>query len=316
MKLIIYRRDNISLALRHNGITTGVNLYIWYGYASSESKRDDLIVDAALIKEDMRVDLRDFDHVCIDINRAYDIVDSMIEIGQKIFTQAMARTSLYEIILEDIYGDEVVIRDGYATVHKRFLYNSRDEGTVFSCNDSKRQRLFGIPFREFTFTSNENITEESLNHIMMNANNNMQYQISSTDEASAIISTFNGQESIPQYITFCITEHIAHQLPDLSVLGKCSRLHGHTYRCYVAVNNAHKLPVTSELVSTIGESVRTHIRKAFEDGNLSVTSTENIIRYLSEKLCDDYDVAFIELSETPNIKARLFIGNGICGETI
>lgn len=314
MGIVIYRRANISLALKQNGFTTGVNLYIWYGYISDTTKQDDFIVDASLIKEHMKIDLQEFDHLCIEIKTKYDIVDSMIEIGQMIFAKARSRLQLHEVIVENIYGDEVVIRNSCITIHKKFLYGLNSEGVVFFCNDNKRLRLYGLPFQRYTFTSNKNVTEKHLNEIMLNVGNNMQCFISRIDEASMVISTFYKQESVPQYITFCIIEHIAHQLPNVSASIKCNRLHGHTYRCYVTVNNTYKTPLTSELVFSIGETVRTYLRKAFELKNLSVTSVENVARYLSENLCNEYNIAFIELSETPNIKVRLSIEKGIGGE--
>ena len=91
MRRLIYRRDNISIALKQNEVTTGCNLYIWYGYIDNASKQRDFIVDASVIKEDMKKDLQEYDHICFNVHESNDIVDSMIEIGQMIFKKAMSR---------------------------------------------------------------------------------------------------------------------------------------------------------------------------------------------------------------------------------
>ena len=48
----------------------------------------------------------------------------------------------------------------------------------------------------------------------------------------------------------------------------------------------------------------------------SVTTTENVISYVAEKLCNEHELAFIELSETPNIKVRIYLEEETRGEIV
>lgn len=316
IRRLICRRDNISIAFKQNEFISGCNLYIWYGYIGNEPKQQELIVDASVIKEDMKVDLQDFDHLCIDVHDSSDIVDNMIEIGQMILKKAMSHSLIDEIIVEDIYGDEVVVRSNQLTIHKKYLHNLIGNHAVFSCNNRQRHCLYGVPFQNFTFTCKENITERELQQLLSNSNNRMQYYVTCRDEASSVNLTYYRKEGIPEYITFCCIEHMAHQLPNLLSSGKCGGLHGHTYRCYVTIKNSSRMSIASEYIYTTDEKIRTYLRAAFDLRELLVTTTENIISYLAEKLCNEYELAFIELSETPNIKARLYLEGSICGEIV
>lgn len=316
MRRLIYRRDNISIALKQNEVTLGCNLYIWYGYIDNDPKQQDFIVDASVIKEDMKNDLQEYDHICFGVHESNDIVDSMIEIGQMIFKKAMSHPLMDELIVEDIYGDKVIIENDRLTIHKRYLHNLLGGYAFFSCNDKQKQSLYGLPFQNFILTCKENISEKELQRLIVNENNSMWYYVTYRDEASSASLTFYRKESIPEYITYCCIEQMAHQLPNLSISGKCGRLHGHTYRCYAAIRNGNKMPVTSEYVSSIGEKVRTYLRTAFDLTELSVTTTENVISYIAEKLCNEHGLAFIELSETPNIKVRIYLEEETCGEIV
>lgn len=316
MRRLIYRRYNISIALKQNEVILGCNLYIWYGYIDNEPKQRDFIVDASVIKEDMKNDLQEYDHICFDVHENNDIVDSMIEIGQMIFKKAMSHPLMDEIIVENIYGDKVIIQNNRVIIHKRYLHNLLGNYAVFSCNDKQRHSLYGLPFQNFILTCKENITEKELQQLMANENNSMRYYVTYKDEASSVTLTYYRKESVPEYITFCCIEQMAHQLPNLSISGKCGRLHGHTYRCYAAIRNGNKMPVTSEYIFSIGEKVRTYLKTAFDLRELSVTTTENVISYVAEKLCNEHELAFIELSETPNIKVRIYLEEATCGEIV
>lgn len=316
MRRLIYRRDNISIALKQNEFTSGCNLYIWYGYIDNNSVKHDFIVDTSVIKEDMKADLREYDHLCIDVNDAYDIVDNMIEIGKMIFQKAMSHPLMNEIIVEDIYGDEVVIRNKQLIIHKKYLRNLIGDCAIFSCNDRQRYSLFGLKSQEFTCTCKENITEKQLQQLVRNEKNSMHYYVTCRDEAASVALTYYGKESMPEYITFCCIEHMAHQLPCISVSDKCGRLHGHTYRCYVAIKNCSRMTITSEYVYFMGKKIRSTLRTAFDLRKLSITTTENVISYVAEELCNEHELAFIELSETPNIKARIYVEETLCGEIV
>lgn len=316
MKRLIYRKDNISIALKQNEVILGCNLYIWYGYIDNEPRQRDFIVDASVIKEDMKNDLSEYDHICFDVHESNDIVDSMIEIGQMIFKSARSHPLMAEIILEDIYGDEVIIQNNQLIIHKRYLHNLLDDYAIFSCNDKQRHSLYGLPFQTFILTCKENITEKELQQLMINKNNSMWFYVTSKDEASSTTLTYYRKESVPEYITFCCIEQMSHQLPNLSISGKCGRLHGHTYRCYATIRNCKKKPVTSEYIFSIGNKVRTYLRTAFDLKELFVTTTENVISYVAEKLCNEYELAFIELSETSNIKVRIYLEEAIRGEIV
>lgn len=313
MRRLIYRRDNISIALKQNELTNGCNLYIWYGYIDNEPKQHDFIADASVIKKDMKVDLQEYDHLCIDIHDINDIVDSMIQIGQMIFKKAMSHPLMDEIIVEDIYGDEVIIRSNQLIIHKKYLRNYIGDYAIFSCNDRQRHSLYGMPIQNFTFTCKENITEKQLQQLMNNVNNNMQYYVTRRDEASAATLSYYKKERIPQYVTFCCIEQTAHQL---TISGKCGRLHGHTYRCYATIKNGNRISITSEYVCSIGKKIRTYLRSAFDVGKLPATTTENVISYVAGKLCSEHELAFIELSETPNIKARIYVEETMYGEYV
>lgn len=316
MRRLIYRRDNISIALKQNELTFGCNLNIWYGYIDNSSKKNNFIVDASVIKEDMRNDLQEYDHICFDVNKNNDIVDSMIDIGQMIFKKAMSHQLMSEIILEDIYGDKVIIQKDRLIIHKAYLHNLLSNYAVFSCYGKPRHVLYGLPFHSFILTCHENITEKELQQLLMANVNNMQYYITYKDEASSVALTYYRKERAPEYITICCIEHLAHQLPDLSLSEKCGRLHGHAYCCYATIRNANKVSNTSEYVLSIGEKVRTYLRAAFNFGELSATTTENVISYVAEKLCNEYELTFIELSETPNIKARIYLEEATNGEIV
>lgn len=313
MKRLIYRRDNISIALKQNEFTNGCNLYIWYGYIDIGPKQHDFIVDASVIKEDMRVDLQEYDHLCIEIHDSNDIVDSMIQIGQMIYKKAMSHPLMDEIIVEDIYGDTVIIRSEQLIIHKKYLCNFTGDYVILACNDRQRSSLYGTPIQNFTFTCKENITEKQLKQLMNNINSNMQYYVTCRDEASATTLSYYKKERIPQYITFCCIEQAAHQL---AIPGKCGRLHGHTYCCYATIKNDNRIPVSSEYIFSVAKKVRTYLRAAFDVGKLSVPTTENVINYVAGKLCSEHDLAFIELSETPNIKARIYVEETIYGEYV
>lgn len=316
MKRLIYRRDNISIALKQNGFISGCNFYIWYGYSDKEAKQSDFIIDASVIKEDMKVDLQEFDHLYINVHDSNDIVDNMIQIGQMIFKKAMSHPLMDEIIVEDIYGDKVVIRDNQLIVHKIYLCNFIGDHVFFSCNNGKRHSLYGLPFQRFTFTCKENITEKQLQQIIDNINDSMHYYITCRDEVSDTALTYYKKESTPKYITVCCIEQMAHQLSNLAISEKCGKLHGHTYRCFAAIKNDNRMSLTSEYIFAISEKVKTYLRAAFELRELSVTTTENVISYVAGKLCNEYELAFIELSETPNIKARIYVEETMCGEIV
>lgn len=307
MRHLIYRRENISVALKQNGVTLGCNLYIWYGYIDNEPRQHDFIVDASVIKEDMKNDLQEYDHICFDVHESNDIVDCMIEIGQTIFKKAIFHPLMDEIIVEDIYGDKVIIQNDRMIIHKRYLHNLLSDYAVFSCNNEQIHSLYGLPFQTFILTCKENITEKELQELMINENNNICFYVTYKDEASSTNLTYHRKESIPEYITFCCIEQMAHQLPNLLISEKCGRLHGHTYRCYATIKNSNKKPVTSKYISSIGEKIRTYLRTAFDLKDFSITTTENVISYVAEKLCNEYELSFIELSETPNIKARIYL---------
>ena len=303
---MIYRRYNISLALKQNGFITGVNLWIWYGYADNKSKKYDFIAHTSVIKEDMKTDLKEYDHLCVEIHDSNDIVDSMIEIGKMVFKKASSHPLLYEIIVEDIYGDEVVVRNNQLVVNKKYLYNRSSNQVVFFCRDRQRRSLYGLPFESYIFTGKANITEKQLQKFMNHANNDMQYYVSNEDYVSSTVLTHNQKGGTPEYITVCCIDHIAHQLPKISISGKCAQLHGHTYRCYATIENSDKVSVTSEYICSIGEKVRNYLRCAFGFGGLKATTAENIIWYIADKLRYEHEVTFLELSETPNIKARIY----------
>ena len=316
MRRLIYRRDNISIALKQNEFTSGCNLYIWYGYIEKASKQQDFIIDTSMIKKDLKVDLQEFDHACIDVHDSNDIVDSMIEVGHMIFKKAMVHPLIDELIVEDLFGDKVVIRSNQVIIYKKYLYNLLSNYAIFSCNDSLKHNLYGLSVQNSIFTCKENITEKQLQQLISNDNNKMQYYITYIDEASSTALTYFRKESIPEYITFCCIEHIAHQLPNLSISEKCGRLHGHTYRCYATIKNGSRMPITAEYVSCVEKKIRTYLRTAFEFREISTTTTENIISYVADKICNEYELTFIELSETPNIKARIYIEESMRGEVV
>ena len=313
MRRLIYRRDNISIALKHKEFFTGCNLYIWYGYIGNKLRQGDFIVDASVIKEDMKVDLQEYDHSCIEIHDSNDIVDSMIQIGQMIFKKAMYHPLMDEIIVEDIYGDEVIIRSNQLIIHKKYLRNFLGDYVIFSCNDRQVHGLYGMLVQNFTFTCRENITEKQLQQLINSVDNNMQYYITCRDEASSTTLSYYKKESRPQYITLCCIEQATHQL---SILGKCGKLHGHTYCCLVTIKNSNRIPITSEYILSIDKKVRTYLRTAFDVGDFFGSTTENVINYVAEKLSTEHELAFIELSETPNIKARIYVEETMYGEYV
>lgn len=51
-------------------------------------------------------------------------------------------------------------------------------------------------------------------------------------------------------------------------------------------------------------------------GDFFGSTTENVINYVAEKLSTEHELAFIELSETPNIKARIYVEETMYGEYV
>lgn len=316
MKQIIYRRENISIAFKQNGFVSGCNLYIWYGYIDEQSKQCGLIIDTSIIKADMQDDLKDYDHFCIEVHNGNDIIDYMIEIGKMIFKRAKDHPLMHEIILSDIYGDEVIIRRSEMLVQKKCLYNLTNNKVVFCCNDSQRNIIYGLPFHTITLTYKENLNESQLRQLMCDEDSDIPYYVSYIDEPSSVSLTFFKKDCVPAYITICCIEQIAHKLSNVPVSQKCRRLHGHTYCCRVTIRNSSRIPITIEYVTLVSQKIRMYLKTAFNFGNLSATTIENIARYLEKKLCGDYEVAFIELFETSNIRTRIYMEDNIFGGII
>ncbi len=306
MKQLIYRKDNISVAFKNSNGIKGCNLFIWYGYSEKETIQTDFIFDASLIKSDMKADLDEFDHHCFDIGDNEDIVDSMVVIGDMIYAKAMSHILLDEIIIEDIYGDTVVIRADSKIIQKKYLFNSFDKDFFFVCNDENRHCLFGLPFKEYTITCPHNITIDEMYRIIAKKHSPEWYYISDTDAASSVSLTYFKEESSPKIITIRCIEQQAHQINNKSLSDKCQRLHGHTYQCCVSVNNSSMSIVTQDYVIALGERIRNHLRNALNSNTL-ITTTENIAKYICSSLEKDYKIVLIELWETPNIKTRIYI---------
>lgn len=282
----------------------GSNLFIWYGFTDNRIGND-FIIDATTIKHLMEKDLSCYDHVCVSIDKADDIISLMIELGKRLYATACHHQLFSNLIVENEYGDSVIISNATSLIHKHFI--QANGIAKFTCSNVSPFDFFCKDPRHGIISSTLNFSNIDLNKILNQECEDNSFFITDIDDISGTALTYKGGiRDIPQYYSVsCIRQH-AHQLIDLQESEKCHNLHGHTYKCWVSVENRQCKRITDEQINKLGTSILYALEASFQIENLRQTTLENIIDYMGQLLSLDYEIAYIELTETPNIKARIY----------
>ncbi len=301
---VIYRRYGISIAYTDGQTYSGSNFSVWYGYSNSRIDCHDMIIDAGIIKQDMKADLSSFDHTCLTVSDSQNIWHVMSEIGNMIFQNAIQnrRILLAEIIIENCYGDYVTIDSRGITITNMFLRDKNSNEVFFLADNVSRINLLGREISLAAVAYKMSISRKELHNILTEKKyltqipNQPWICVSSIDLATNIITSTVLGSNTGQYHTITCVEHFAHQLPISN--RKCNHLHGHSYSCRVTVRV--RTDEENRLVKLDG-TVRRLLKNAFA-GECEVSTCENVVDFLSESLCSSYEVLWIELKETDNIK--------------
>lgn len=109
----------------------------------------------------------------------------------------------------------------------------------------------------------------------------------------------------------------AHQLPDKEIYGKCSRLHGHSYKLVVEirgkVGNDGWVINFKELKAIVNAKIIDKLDHSFLNDIVELPTAENILAYISKELVEamgesarDYLLFSIKLYETENSFAKVY----------
>ena len=303
MTCILYRKSSISLAFQTNTILRGCNLFIWYGFSDNNQQKD-IIIDAKTIKEYLKADLAQFDHTCITAESADDIVSSMVFLGRKIYNDACKRNNFAQLIVENEYGDIVMISNQRTVIHKHFIFSN--EGAFFSCSSDNPFSFFGANPKHYILSSTTNFTNKQLNDLLDGSNNNHSVEITCIDDVTSTAITFQGNaRELPVRFSVSCRGQYPHQIHELPSIEKCSRMHGHTYKCCVSAFNSKDVISVNNFIKALGRSIVDALNEAFLLGRVQQATVESVARYIAITLSQSYKLAFVELTETPNIMARI-----------
>lgn len=312
MRTIIFRKDNISIAYSDEKFKLGSNFDVWYGYCGTNDIDLGMIVDAKVIKAEMKEDLLAFDHKALYFNDSDDICSVMCSLGRKIFENAQnnGRHHLDQILLEDCYGDKVTICKSNEIITKPYIYDKKLNRVLFLSQNNKRCRWIGHNVSMAYVTYVNGIDLKTLEEEIVEYNSNVLKKdgtiiFSEKDIASGVIfSNYYLKQEWSVFTLTCI-EHFQHQLPNNPSNEKCSELHGHSYVCNVTIRLGKKCIVNEMLICEIDYNIRDAMRSALM-GECGVTTSENIVFYIGKKIKEKYEVIQIELKETNNIKVIQF----------
>lgn len=303
MICILYRKSSISVAFQTNAILRGCNLFIWYGFSDNHQQKD-IIIDAAIIKDYLNEDLSRFDHSCISVDSADDIVSCMLILGRIIYDDACKRNNFAQLIVENEYGDYVVILDQRVVIHKRVIFS--DQEACFTNTSNSLFSFLGSRPKHCMLSSATNFTNKQLNELLYASQNDKDVDITYIDEVTSTAITFTGSSlGRPSKFSVCCRAQYTHQIAGIPSSEKCSHLHGHTYKCCVCVFNSSDVANTDSFMKAIGQSTVLALDEAFLLKYVQQTTVENVARYLACKLSQSYKLAFVELAETSNIMARI-----------
>ena len=311
--IVIYRRDNISIAYTDGNVCLGSNFNVWYGYSNQSCEKQDMIIDASIIKKDMEDDLSSYDHICINVSNAYDIFVVMTEISTKIFNNAISkkRELIFEVIVENLYGDYVRTRKNGTIITTQFVCDKKNNNIFILNDDSNRINMCvcneDMCFGEVTYLSTT--TRENIINFLKEQNNCIELteksivSVSTKNLPANIIYTTIMSPKSYQCCTLCCIEHFSHDLSLLFKGKKCSRLHGHSYVCKVTVKDEL---FTLRDLSNLNNEIRKLLKSVFKTEKI-ITTCENVVDFLFERLSVNHKIIMIELQETDNIKVVKYL---------
>lgn len=303
--VVVFRRDSISIAYTDGQTYSGSNFDVWYGYSNGSRNCSNMIINADIIKQEMKVDLLPFDHTCITVKNAQDIWHVMAEVGSKIFQKAIARNRklLTEVVVENCYGDSVVVNRKGVSITCKFL-RDKETNEVFFLYNNTRNGLFGRNLSIELLSCKMPISGVKLYDVLSVKSYSAQephrqcIAISNINIATNIMTSTVYKPVTYHCYTITCVEHFAHQLLMPGESSKCSNLHGHSYICRITVQISNNQSV---LLTELDCTTRRLLKSAFA-GACGITTCENIVNFLSLELSKIYKVLRIELKETDNIK--------------
>ena len=303
MTCVLYRKSSISLAFQTNTILRGCNLFIWYGFSDNDQQKN-IIIDAAIIKKYLKTDLAQFDHTCISVDSADDIVSSMVYLGRMIFNNACKHDNFVQLLVENEYGDMVVFSSQRVIIHKHFIRSN--EGTCFFYSSDNPFSFLGTNPKHCVISSTTNYSNKELSDLLNGSHINRNVDITCIDDVTLTAITFQGDTiGIPIRFSVSCRGQYAHQISGLPSYEKCSHLHGHTYKCRVSVFNSEEVTSANNFIKTLGHLIVALLNEAFLLGGDQQTTVENVARYIAGRLSQSYKLEFVELTETPNIMVRI-----------
>ena len=310
--IIIYRREHISVAYTDNIFTSGSNFYIWYGIEQKTSNFD-YIIDANEIKQWMKSELDRFDHHCLNVSNHNSLISIMTEIGKEIFNNSIIHKHIKvsEVIIENCYGDKVKISNNNIVIERKFLYNVESNNVVF-VSDTFNHLLYSKKDRPFFVEYEPIINEQDIGKqiVKMFKQEKLQFNapiisLSEANEFTSVNSAWyrNYDNSAIEANIFSYIGHFSHDLSMVMPNKKCARLHGHSYVCKIGIPLTRVVKDKNSYYSKIMEEICLSFHKAFQ--NCNILTSENLIRFLFKSLNSKYNLIYIELKETDNIKVIL-----------
>lgn len=304
MTCILYRKSSISLAFQTNSILRGCNLSIWYGF-SDNNQHEDIIIDASIIKKYLTADLAQFDHSCVYVDSADDLVSSMIILGKKLYVGACQYPNFIQLCVENEYGDIVVISRNRVVVHKQFV--RFDEGACFCCTTDNLFSYLGTSCTRCVLSSVKNYTNEQLNNLLKGSLQDCCAEITCFDDVTSTAMTYQGNNlRLLLRVSVSCIKQFAHKIDGLPSSEKCGHLHGHTYKCRASAIISPDEVNVNLFIKSFGALLVTTLNDTFLSGAVQQSTVENAVRYIAKRLSTSHKLAFVELSETPNIMAGIF----------